>query len=534
MKYFEFNKYHKEIKEIKEGSFYFFRMLYVKSLLVEADIEVDIFFINNKEDLKTNTCIDTFAGYFFQDTSNNFVPVIIIGNEDLIIGGKDYDRRQMFLDSSIWIYYVGEGNKGNKREKDIEKAVKYIKKNYENKLYNINVAKEFVEFNGRIVRESKLQIKGAHADDVSPFVFHSERNMKDLADQELEKITKLNLKWRFLLIDDFANTSLSGDGIIKNKTEYIKVILAKDGLIKQENKEQENNDCNKNDNSGEGICIEIATDINSAINKISKKTYDIILLDYLLGEKNRKREYGDKFIENIKEGIEKAQSIETEQNTQSEEKEIPEFVNKIGPLNRFWIFPISSFSTAMIDKIRERGIGHLDKHWYIPRGADPLNTPQLFRYNLYRFMNMQIEELLNYNNIEFAGSKDYLIHIIEKLYKDYKKKNNKNADKFAVKIYPELILIHSKLQELSKDEEHDSLFAKSVIKKYYNPKQEKKWQHVLHLFYLLSSHGYLKSPEMWKELNSIKQTADNTEKLKKQKWYKNVNNYIAELYNKIN
>jgi len=518
MEYFEFDRFGKtkEIKEIEEESFYFFKKLYLKKLLEKDNIDANIFFINNKEDLKSTECLNAFADKFGK--KEHLKPVITIGTESL--ENKDYnDRRFLFLDSSIWSYYC-------ETDTEISDTIKIIEKNYENQLYNLNIAKEFIEFNSRILKESKLNIAGAHADDVSPFIFHSEKNMQNLAKIELKKINS-KLKWRFLLIDDFANETLkvnSNINNIKNKTQYIINILENDfgeiSLIENIENNFKGKNCKANINDDEDcdkiIEIDIATDIDCATNKISDRTYDIILLDYLLGEDNSgRREYGDKFIKKIEEKINNKKND----------------IKKTGLLNRFWIFPISSFSTAMIDKIRERGIGHLYKHWYIPRGADPINTPELFRYNLYRFMNLQISEFSNSRINTEKYSKDYLIDILKDLFKPLKKER---VDKIAVEIYPELILIHSKLQQLKKDEKNKSRFAKSVRDNYYESKQEKLWQHILHLFYLLSSHGYLKSPEMWKELNSIKQTVDEVTLLKDKNWYKKTNKYIAELYNKIN
>ncbi|NJL77277.1 MAG: hypothetical protein HC892_21905 [Saprospiraceae bacterium] len=63
---------------------------------------------------------------------------------------------------------------------------------------------------------------------------------------------------------------------------------------------------------------------------------------------------------------------------------------------KFWIFPISSFPYALMDKLNQMGISQTHEIWYIAQGADPICTPHLFAYNFYRLLKNRISEYFLY------------------------------------------------------------------------------------------------------------------------------------------
>lgn len=444
-------------------------------------------------------------------------PIILIGMEDIMQDKSPENKKDdnhnileklyldpcfRFWDSSIWHRYVSlnedfETNFGNV----FEEIRGYLKQG----LYTTNVSREFLEFQTRMLVNSYLAPigkggKGGHATDVTPYKFHSETAMKEKADKELSKKIKYdekNLKWRFLLIDDYANAPLrqcsSKDGS-KTKQEIIESVLKeKVGNIEI---------CSPDSHGDSKLAVDL---VNWALNKLENKMYDIILLDYLLGEntKQNRRELGSEFLEKLNYDLKKE-----EKNNNLDDKKITK--NK-GPMGKFWIFPISVFSYAMLDEIHQKGIGHMSDNWYLATGADPVNTPQLFRYNLYRFMNLQITTApINLNGF-MEGS--------------FKSNKVEMTGTDARDCHPEFTTLRSKYDMLNKDKKHNSLFANRVLEKIEEGKPPGVWEHLTHLIYLLAYGSEIEWPEMWEEYNYVKKyfNKDGAEFMDK------IRDYIIEL-----
>lgn len=432
-------------------------------------------------------------------------PIILIGMEDImqdkspenkkddnhnILEILNLDPRFRFWDFSIWHRYVplNEDFKTN-----FENVFEEIKVYFKQGLYTTNVSREFLEFQTRMLVNSYLAPigKGGHATDVTPYKFHSETAMKDKADKELSKIKfdGENLKWRFLLIDDYANAPLKpckpGDKS-KTKQEIIESVLKE--------KAERIKICSSDENSGEQAVDLVDLSLNKLEEK--KNMYDIILLDYLLGKnkKGNRRELGSEFLEKLNYDLKKEEKITK---------------NK-GPLGRFWIFPISVFSYAMLDEIHQKGIEHISDNWFLATGADPVNTPQLFRYNLYRFMNLQITTApINLNGF----MKDSFKNKVEMIGTE------------ARDCHPEFTTLRSRYDMLNKDKKHNSLFANRVLEKIEEGKPPGVWEHLTHLIYLLAYGSGIEWPEMWEEYNYVKKyfNKDGTEFMDK------IRDYIIEL-----
>ncbi len=132
--------------------------------------------------------------------------------------------------------------------------------------------------------------------------------------------------------------------------------------------------------------------IEQALDHLKEKTYDVILLDYLLGTGNddrNGREYGYDFLQKLEHSFEA-----------HEGKDDGSPLHK-GPLGRFWIFPVSSFPFAFADKLRQLGMDGYSDHWLLSGGGDPVCTPELFRFNFLNFVKQQITDCYLYPEAMF-------------------------------------------------------------------------------------------------------------------------------------
>lgn len=365
-------------------------------------------------------------------------PILTIGYEDIMpifteseeqekagrlhIRSYDLDPRFKFLDASIWHRYVpvypdnisskipGSSPKeeineeaealssisGNHFMAALENVLAQIVNCHRQGLYLTNAAKAMLEFQLRMLQASYIIPFGEqnHARFVTPFKFHSETQMQLKADELLQKYFQSNglhdsLQWRFLLVDDYADTPISTDSptaINTSKKTLIESLLP--GF---------NIDIDYPKETGETGERSATKDIiEKSLGKIAgNDRYDILLLDYLLATTNSglEREYGYEFLQKLQ--------LDSERNT-------PQY--KRGPFMRHWIFPISSFPFALYDKLRQLGIDNYHELWHLSGGGDPITTPQLFRYYLLSFMRQQVEEIyLNENELKkYLKNFDYL------------------------------------------------------------------------------------------------------------------------------
>lgn len=141
-----------------------------------------------------------------------------------IEGLRQPQRFCKIIDSSIWNYYVPwdmpvideKGNiidwKYNENYDLFVKALKNISQNTKNSLYNLDISHEYADLNARLMAQSHL--KGTH-DQISPFLFHSENEMRmkirDFEDNHRVTLQTIRqYRWHFLLLDDKGIEPLSG------------------------------------------------------------------------------------------------------------------------------------------------------------------------------------------------------------------------------------------------------------------------------------------------------------------------------------
>ena len=459
--------------------------------------------------------------------ANNYFPcpIVIIGIEDIsplfndencleiytqneftlqkeVLNALTLDKRVNFFDASIWHYYVPLDDEFLRTLKNV---LEDINNNYENCLYKTNVGKEYLEFQSRLMKNSYLVDLGEHATDVTPFKFHSETELKDQANKLTKKLSEH--KWRLLLVDDYADKVLkpldSKSNLTKNKViekvlncSWIEIITCES--------------------------VEEFIRLYSTENK-KGKIHDIILLDYLLGD-NTTGGAGREYSTDILMWIKRAKEYNN---------------NLIGPLGKFWFFPISVFSFAFMEDIRKMGFTQLEEEWYIARGADPVNTPELFRYSLFKFMVMQVKEANKYKKAcsgkREVGINQYLSDklSIRTFFESYfPESNNYKSIQSAAKIhYHKYLSFQDIYENLRKDNINGSIFAKYIMTDTFMI-DDAFWGHLHHLIFMLGHEPANEWPKLWDEFNIVKEQLIKYEKKEETDEIEYINpikNYIINL-----
>ncbi len=335
---------------------------------------------------------------------------------------KDLRREYEIMDNSIWNFLVpmddiqedAQQDKMPKKEELLNDALEAIYKNYELGLYKLRVTIEFADWNARLFHESYLVEGGTHALDVSPYVFHSESAIrlsrkKEFPDEEiLLKFKGDDVKWRFLIVDDYAakdlelvqsshqvdnaelldrmETELKDQSINYSQSDnspeitvdpvtkcnIVKILLERHGFRVHSRSWHDDEEIEEGA-SDIDILIEYAETFEDAQRAFKRKKYDIILLDYLLdGNKDKNiRHYGYELLEDIKD----------------KKNEY-----KIGPNGHLFFIFMSAFTSAVEGRLLAQGLSRSEDYWYIDTGACPTNTPQLFTYNLLQLMDKRLDD----------------------------------------------------------------------------------------------------------------------------------------------
>lgn len=329
----------------------------------------------NYDELKNNVWFKCFV--------HKKIPVVT-QLPDPLCDLEDRDiRYKNFLDSSIWFYACDN-------DSDLSEIKEQIKSN--SNRYHLNKAREYREFYLRLLKENFFDPKYTdHANWVVPFLFHSERDLrKKIFDIDHQKVVKeiIKYKWRILLVDDNSDKkrpmSIATEDHQELQSEIIANITKLD-IVKEEFGKLFGDDRVTTDSSkiNANIYIDCASSIEEAKSKLSRKKYEIILLDYLLGEKGGEgREYGYELLNWI-----------SNQEKAAKGNKNAKFDYKKGPNNRFYFMFISAFTTAVSERLLTAGWARSEKYWYIGEGACPINTPYLFQYRLLHIMQKRMETM---------------------------------------------------------------------------------------------------------------------------------------------
>ncbi len=359
--------------------------------------------------------------YHYQVNKKKFSPILLISTDFLnylklsenddnkeIIKNLNIEKRKYYWDSSIWNRYLHLYD--NNFKQNFEHVLLDYHDAFSRNLFLTHVSQEFIEFQTRMMHNSFLRDFGSysHSSKVIPFKFHSETYMEKEIDEKLKKkICKY--KWRILIVDDYADICLKQDkkgNKLSRKWKIICKLLNRDLTNKCSDKdctdctfinkvEKDMDDdqiklpfrfytpiagckeerCNQ---QGWSKQVKLVEKSYGAL-KDDERTYDIVLIDYLLGinGKSNEREFSSELIDIIK-------SDYSAENSR--------YNNIKTPFGKAYLFPISAFSNALLDDLRENGISHHCEHWELASGADPINTPKQFMYKFAHFLGVQIKD----------------------------------------------------------------------------------------------------------------------------------------------
>ena len=407
------------------------------------------------------------------------------------IGAFNLDKRKGFLDSSIWHYYVPMQDfsdmKFNERLKHV---IDSIRTNNKLGLYDAVVSKEFVEFQCRLMLNSYLRkIGGGHEQHVTPFVFHSEAEMTYRANVKMKELNEYNsIEWRVLVVDDFANEKLKdgrGESIGSTKIDVIEQIIRE---IKSEN----------------NFKFEIVGTSENVVESLKEHLkvnfYDVVLLDYLLKVKNDKKGTLDPFL---------SSNLFTEE-------QYKDLTKHKGPLGKFWILPITSFSKAMIDKITNEGITRIHDDWYLFDGANPIATPGLFKYTFVKLLELQLKfAILSKSEILKFLSNTFIEEAC-----DVRLKARGSYGAFMHKF--------GLREHLKIDANKKSKFADSVISYVdkYKKSDTELYEYIRKLLYLVGFGTKNDSQKIWNLLKLIDTKLIESEKKKIKNFFSNIVEYL--------
>lgn len=481
-------------------------------------------------------------------------PILVKGNRSLTNLQREDDGRALYLDSSIWIRYAQQIG-DTAQDKEIERGiVDFFAKCQDENLYNTANAKEVKEFQARLVKNSFLEsFSGGHYGEVTPFVFHSETEMngfvyRDKANGNNEKIegssliTKLSkyshkvknsqLEWRLLIVDD--NAYQGNVSSIESKVQKCKIItnvLKDDFYLKCENSKsnfpkcthckiriEEFNKIQKNGKQCLTINLECATGIKEGIAKIKERRYDLILLDYLLGENKDKssRDYGTDLLRKLKRQYEDNILIKNRL-SKDDAVNLEEYILAKGPFGKLWIFFISAFSNAISGKMLSDGMHYNTDYWHIARGACPTTTPELFRYNFLSLMKRQLDYITEIDGekgyVSDSNSKQDVVTLVDFLIFLFKEPENVRMR--TLKHFNSLLRLRARYDLLKKDyymggkENPEALKNGSPLVQALFPDMDcysnAFWEHIQHLIYLIAYGNILQWKEMWDEYIFVKE-----------------------------
>lgn len=293
------------------------------------------------------------------------------------------DARFRFFDSTVW-FRILPLLAGKAR---INSILLDLQKFYSKNIYKIHQAIEYRQFLIRIFNQSYIDIKNdffSHGKRISPMFFHAESFMK----KKLQSLLSENLclfsriKWSMHLVDDHSDKQLQGSEMTKKELiAYLLDSFIRDDAFMQPEAARLNSQISITETAS---TVEAAKK-NLLRNKLPTDSPDVILLDYLLVG-DAAIEYGDQLIGDV---------------VNSKEGEY-----SLGPLHKCWFFPISVYANMIQNKLHERGISPYSEKCMIVAGADPINTPYLFLYNLFTMFKYQVVETVKVPLQYVAAGKD--------------------------------------------------------------------------------------------------------------------------------
>lgn len=449
-------------------------------------------------------------------------------------------RSRAIVDSSIWNYFVCPQN-------DIKTIIDTIYRNYSANYYCLLIAKEYADLNARIATMAYLyekpllnqsttsnaqsapientSFKSGHGKDVSPFLFHSERNLAAKREEEYKEKLEGKVydfkkyKWRVLLVDDRINGNylkpynlkVCKESIIENR---IKSILWEGCYCKCVYDLEKYKSTPIFDDEGRepDMVILCVDSIEKAKDALKNYKFDFILLDYLLerykdeDRKEIERHYGYELLTDLadeKNGIGKdcAKDITPYLHYNEGKQYI------VGPDHRYFFMFISAFTTAISERLRLLGYSRSEELWHIAEGACPTNTPELFCYNLQKMMVKRIKDsgMEKLNPDEMLKLAEKIFHKAEKGESSVRKRANENYQAILGLLYHYNRILND--VEIPLEEKLIFSIRESVLMTSFMKDHENfggLLEHLVHLVHLTAFGTARQWSEMWEEYIYVK------------------------------
>lgn len=412
-------------------------------------------------------------------------------------------RYKNIMDSGIWNYYVPifpRTSKASPNELDFTRfnwALQQIDQNTQRGLYNLAITHEYADLNARLLEQSYLE--GSHKS-VSPFLFHSEQEMKrkikdaeNVKDHDIPLMTLHKYRWRFLLLDDKGIEKMNGAK--GNPVEITKLQIIASNLVRLGFDEDKiwfriiDFKPIRDANGQKVLCKDgrkIEKDSNGnliePIIKIGK------VKDGSFGNNGPKIIYtpNDKMpssLDEIQIVIDCVKHVDAAQYCLQKYKyEVvlldyllaknkvdnkPEYGYQLleklqewhkhrdekgdvyvpGPNSRFFFMFISAFATAVHERMLADGFARSERGlWYIGDGACPTNTPYLFSYQLLLLMQHRVKDLSK----DTEGGFMTIIELLEKIYVDKGDAGTEETRQKAHEHFNHLLFMREKYRRLEK------------------------------------------------------------------------------------
>lgn len=388
--------------------------------------------------------------------------------------------------------------------------------------YDLAITHEYADLNARLTQQSYICDQNGHGKSISPFIFHSERKMRQRYEGKefKERINSiLAHSWRILLVDDKWEEKLSlarkGGASNTNKFDIIKRQFEEMGFsVVNLNKNKE-----KSDNKPP-LFIDSVPNVEDALEIMRKKKYDIVLLDYLLdlNSQGKPVEYGYEVLTRLKEDL---------------------VLRQMGPQKRNFFMFISAFTTAVDERLLAAGLTRSEDYWYISEGACPTNTPEQFKYYIANLMWKRLDD---------SGIKDLSADAIYTLLNDIFLPKGKDGPQTSVRkrandnyrrILSLLYHYHRLLGDVGKNDELPFTSGSVLVTEFMiaHPQIGGLLEHLVQLVHITAFGTVRQWPEMWEEYLYCKAQFDDyygsdsvAEKTKISELYQNIERHILSLH----
>lgn len=508
------------------------------------------------------------------------IHLVTYEDEDVLKNTNFHKRYARIMDSSIWNYYVcvkftlpSSTINYDDSLTHLDFAVQNIlnntfyqlPQNRTGNLYKLAISHEYADLHARLLQQSYLlSTNKEHGKAVAPFLFHQEQKMlEEIMDepyikskgnkenkaveekkeedngqttQQAARNTTIpwkgteisKYKWRILLLDDHVLEKMTlydanekGTTSRPDKLRIISNTLRrmfsgiKIGYVDYKptekartiRDEQTREEVNNNEYDIVFYCV---SNITNAETALRKHKFEIVLLDYLLGndKDNTTREYSYTLLNYINDSKKAEEKYENNIS-----------LYKFGPHKRMYFMFISSFATAVNERLLAEGLHKSEKYWHIADGACPTNTPYLFLHRLVHLMDKRVKDM-GIDKFMGINTKDEFeksyIHkeIINNIY-DPKGKDNtiSNVRSAANEHFDDVLslLYHYKrmLEDYQKPEKTEDIFlsSESTLATDFvdnHPKLGGFLEHLTQLVYLTAFGTVRQWPEMWEEYQFIR------------------------------